>query len=117
MKRVLYISRKKPNQCEINALKTMFGPDVLIDHWYPQQFPRPKDIVNKRKSGKYDDLVVGDPLILVYNLCSLGCYPLCPYLTKVKYNHEIDYYSPKGRGYKFKEFGRVNNPVLLEFED
>jgi NAD(P)H-flavin reductase len=73
-----------------------------------------KDIVDRFKRGKYDDLVIVAPMSMVSKLTELGLRPLWAKMQRVK--RQYAECCNNGRHYAFVEFKRIK-ALEFTFED
>jgi len=115
MKRILWMSRHIPGSSQIEGLRKMFGEDVVVVQ-EPRPFDDARQIVQRFRSGGFDDMVVVAPLSVIAVLCQEGIRPLWSEAAEENDPKKIEFRGARGQGYRFVRFRRIVR-VALEFED
>jgi hypothetical protein len=102
--KILWVSQHTPILRQLEALKRLFGEDVIV-----QQDPRPfssaEEIVQRYRSGGYDEMVIVAPESVVRRIVDLGIKPLRAEMDQVLIQ-EAEVVA-RGRGYRFNRFRRI----------
>lgn len=114
-KKILWMSRHKPHTKQVEALRVLFGQDVLIEQ-ESRPFNDARDIAKRFREGKYDDMVVVAPLSVIAVLCGEGIKPLWSESIEENDPSKIDFRGARNQGFRFDRFRRISR-VALEFED
>lgn len=112
--KILWMSRHRPLESQKEALNDLFGK-VKIEQ-DPNPFSNADDIVNRYKSGNYDEMVVVAPLSVIAELTKRGIKPLWAEMKQIDPNDENAEVVANGRGYTFICFKRIKT-VRMEFEE
>lgn len=114
--KVLWLSRHKPTQRQMDELKRLFGPTVV--EWDNRPFDGANSIVERFKRTKADEMVLVAPLTVFRELVKRGIHPLYGTMEQVPCNDHKQVEVRIGTGrrrrcFKFINFQRV---VELQFK-
>ncbi len=114
-KRVLWMSRHRPVERQLQALHAMFGADTVVEV-EPRPFDDARQIARRYEEGGFHDLVVVAPLSVLAVLCAEGLKPLWSQMVEENDPKRIEVRGARGQGFRFDRFRRVKR-VAVEFED
>ena len=109
-KKILWLSRHNPLPSQISELKRIFGEDTIVIQ-DPNPFSNAEEIVERFKSGGYDEMVVVAPLTVIKKLTELGIKPLWAEM-KLCPKEEAET-CVSGRYYKFVKFKRIMDVKIV----
>lgn len=109
------MSRHEPHTKQVEALRVMFGQDVLIEQ-ESRPFDDARQIGNRYRRGRYDDMVIVAPLSVIAVLCGERINPLWSESVEEDDPSKIDYRGARNQGFRFVRFRRIIR-VALEFAD
>lgn len=115
MKQILWMSRHQPHPRQRQALRDMHGLDVFIVQ-EPMPFDDARQIVQRYREGRYDDMVIVAPLSVIAIVCQEGVKPLWSESVEENDPAKIDFHGARGQGFRFVRFRRIKH-VALEFEN
>jgi hypothetical protein len=122
MKRILWISKHKPLQRQVNELKRIFGNNVeIIVHDY--KVKDANHVFKLIKKFNADEVVTILPLSIIQRICEMGIKPLwsemeflhvCDYFNCNDFKNESDYYDISSkRHFRFKKFYRIKEVKMV----
>lgn len=114
-KKILWMSRHKPHQRQIEALREMFGKNTVVEQ-EPRPFDDARQIAKRYRNGGYDDMVIVAPLSVIQVLCTEGIKMLWSEAVEENDPSKIEFRGARGQGFRFVRFRRIKR-VALEFED
>jgi len=115
MKKILWVSRHRPHQRQLEVLREMYGQDTVIDREV-NAFDDARQIAEKFRNDGYDDMVIVAPLSVIQVLCNEGVKMLWSEATEENDPKRIEFYGARGQGFRFVRFRRIKR-VIVEFED
>jgi hypothetical protein len=115
MAKILWMSRHKPHPRQIEALKSMYGQDAIIEQ-ESNPFDDARQIARRYKNDKYDDMVIVAPLSVIQVLCNEGVRMLWSEAVEENDPTKIEFRGARNQGFRFVRFRRIKR-VALEFED
>lgn len=115
MKKVLWVSRHQPHPRQIEALRNMYGDDVVVKE-DPRPFDNATTIADRFRRGGFDDMVIVAPLSVIQVLCKEGIRMLWSESVEESNPRKIDFYGARRKGFRFVRFRRIRR-VAIEFED
>jgi hypothetical protein len=122
MKKILWASKNHPLKSQIDALKDLFGDDVIV-HEDGRLFASAEELVKRFKEGGYDDIVLIAPLSVCRVAIELGIKPLWSEMRQVrKEESELTVEGTREklqkvkRHYKFTRFRRLEQ-IKMVFSD
>lgn len=113
--KILWMSRHKPHPRQIEALREMYGNDIVVEQ-ESRPFNDARVIARRFKKGGFDDMVVVAPLSVIAILCNEGVKMLKAEVVEESDPAKIEFRGAHGQGYRFVRFRRIKH-VALEFED
>lgn len=113
--KILWMSRHRPHRRQIQALRTIFGHETVVEQ-DPRPFDSAQQIAKRFRDGGYDDMVIVAPLSVIAVLCNEGIKMLWSECVEESNPSLIDFRGARGQGFRFVRFRRIKR-VALEFED
>ncbi len=114
-KRILWMSRHSSTPRQIEALRAMFGGDVVVEQ-ETRPFDDARQIARRYREGRFDDMVVVAPLSVIAVLCQEGLHPLWSEAAEENNPAKVEFRGARNQGFRFVRFRRIKR-VALEFED
>ena len=114
-KRVLWMSRHKPHQKQIEAIKSMYGIDAVVEQ-ESRPFDDARQIAKRFREGNFDDMVIVAPLSVIAVLCTENIRMLWAESVEENDSGKIEFRGARNQGYRFVRFRRIRR-VALEFEN
>ncbi len=109
------MSRHRPHTSQIATLRLLYGMDVQIEQ-EARPFDDARQIAQRYREGRFDDMVVVAPLSVLAVLVADGIRPLWSESVEENDPRKIDFRGARGQGFRFVRFRRITR-VALEFED
>lgn len=114
-KKILWVSRHRPHQRQLDVLLEMYGQDAVIDREV-NAFDDARQIAKKFRENNYDDMVIVAPLSVIQVLCNEGVRMLWSEAVEENNPDKIEFYGARGQGFRFVRFRRIKR-IAMEFED
>lgn len=120
MKRILWMSKIRPIDRQIDALREMHGRDAAVEQESRTLFDDAHAVAARYLAGRFDDMVIVAQPSVIATLCKGGDIKmLWSEMTEEKDPAKIEFRSTQGQGYRFVRFRRIKQVKgeKLEFED
>lgn len=111
--KIVWFSRHKPIQKQLNELKRLFGPDVEVIQ-DPDPFSGADDVVERFKKLGGDEMVIVAPISVIDQITKRGIQPL--YAEMVLTEGDDFDVEANGRRFIFDRFTRIKR-VIIEKEE
>jgi len=114
-RKILWVSRHRPHQRQLDVLREMYGQDTVIDREI-NAFDDARQIAKRFQANGYDDMVIVAPLSVIQVLCNEGVRMLWSEAAEENDPAKIEFHGARGQGFRFVRFRRIKR-VAIEFED
>lgn len=114
-KKILWVSHRHPHPREIDALREMYGGNVVVER-ETRPFDDARQIAQRFREGRYDDMVIVAQPFVIAVLCYEGIRMLWSASVEENEESRIDFRGARGQGFRFVRFRRIKR-IAVEFEN